>query len=336
MPPFELRTIDFDKKEDLRNLLSLDKHTRIEGLCSESIFQTDLLAGSFSSYSSGWWFTRPKTGQKTAKKLLLDRHITPLDVKLIKKFAPHYSVELYYFDSNRIRFEMVKWQAEAIKDLKSYWLAHKTELDISRRSFAGAAEEQRQKDRLEKAIDFLAGKDLLRSSAVSRIFANFVITDYSSHDVDFFVEHQSQFVAFEVKQKYPGGGGIFGVNTGEVKLLDEMVALGIQPVHIILTKPVADEKISGVDFYTLNPYKDHCAWIAIQHSAAIFIGSNTAPAKTSIYGTKPVKYKEIPWQKFHLLKYVAKQPDDALLQFLDGKTSLLRSHPVVDVWQGSN
>ena len=57
-PCRRLENLDITDDESLAGILRRDKHTRIEGICTEHLFLRQLIKPTFPDYSVGWWFTR--------------------------------------------------------------------------------------------------------------------------------------------------------------------------------------------------------------------------------------------------------------------------------------
>jgi hypothetical protein len=157
------------------------------------------------------------------------------------------------------------------------------------------------------------------------LFANCWLGEAPVWDVDFFVEHNDQLIAFEVKQKYPTRKGTFGLNVGEARLLTFLAELGIVPVHVILTKPVSDETVPAIDLYSQDRYKSLSLWIAARFSQTLLSSKLAqAPGKTSIYGAQRLNYYDMEVRHFHRLKPYGSGTSAALLDFLTGKTRPLK------------
>ena len=62
-----LTGIDFNNEDNLIRILKRDKHTRIEGLCTERLFLNQLIETTFSHYSVGWWFTLKRETYRLVK-----------------------------------------------------------------------------------------------------------------------------------------------------------------------------------------------------------------------------------------------------------------------------
>jgi len=322
-----LGNFDLSNFAHQEKIIFRDKHTRIEGLCSEAVFVSDLLADAFTEFSSGWWF-KPANGRYKILKLITAlREITPLDFKLLDFFAPHGEVFIVLFKTNCKQCEGIRYSSNTRDNLAEYWTQN-------RRSFSRhfpiprlPAKEQRNSGRLTQAVEFLNARGLLQQAAIASAFVSCWLGNQIIFDVDFFVECAGRIYAFEIKQKYPFRSGsrfYFGLNKGEAHLHKFLSKIGARSVHVILTKPVLTEKVPSIDLYTKSEYRDLTLWIATEHSEAITRGKQRlAPSKTSIYANTPMRYYEIPLSNFHLLKKFGERKPQALLDFINGKTSPL-------------
>jgi len=92
-----LNRFDLSNAEDQKKIIFRDKHTRIEGLCSEAVFVADLLAESFAEFSSGWWFKPANQSYKILKLITDLQELTALDFKLLRFFAQRAKAAIFLF-----------------------------------------------------------------------------------------------------------------------------------------------------------------------------------------------------------------------------------------------
>jgi hypothetical protein len=320
-----LNELNLDSMSDLKRILRRDKHTRIEGLCSEAVFAADLLRPSFPIYSTGWWFRLQDDAYRIARLVTDVAELSDLDFRLLDKFARHTPTTVIQFDVTAQECYYVEFKPEAQAGFCADW-ASRRKL-FPRKSAARRLPEEKVRNaaRLEQALQLLEDQHLLRHAAVERLFANCWLGNSAVWDVDFFAEQQGQFIAFEVKQKYPTHKGTFGLNIGEARLLTFLSAIGILPVHVILTKPVSDEKVPAIDLYTLDKYRPLSLWIAARFTPALLSHKPAlAPGKTGIYGDQPLSYYDLEPRHFHRLKPYGAGPATAMLDFIAGKTTPLK------------
>jgi hypothetical protein len=323
-----LSTLDLSNLEDQKKIIFRDKHTRIEGLCSEAVFAADLLTDSFAEFSSGWWF-KPANGRYKILKLITDlKKITPLDIKLFDFFEKHCGVFLILFKTDDKQCEWVRYSSNKMENrLAESWVQNAKPLVKNFLLPSLPPKQQRQVGRLNQAVEFLQARDRLQHAALERAFVNCWLGNQTIFDVDFFVERDGRIYAFEIKQKFPFRSGsrfFFGLNKGEAHLHVFLSKIGARCVHVILTKPVLTEAVPSIDLYTKDKYRDLSLWIATEHSEAITQSQQRlAPSKTSIYAKTPMRYYEMPLSNFHLVKKFGEQKPQALLDFIDGKTSPL-------------
>lgn len=314
-----IKTLDFDKPSDLKKILFRDKHTRIEGLCTEHLFREEIINGVFEKSTSGFWFSLKNNNFNVTKFLVNVADITDLDYQVLNYFLEHkVTTWVVFFDKSEKDFYYLKYTNE-----------NKNNLDFSikspypknpKKAFIPKSSE-RNEDRLLQACELLNNYNSLFSSAIERTFANCWLGNGSFWDVDCFTFYKDQLIAFEVKQKYPTAKGTFGLNTGLVKLFTFLTSIGVKVIHIILTKPINDDKIPAIDFYTKDEYIDKSFWIATDFSVEILSdNTSTAPSKTSIFGNNSIEYYHIQLTKFHKLKKL-KHNHSLIIEFLDKKTT---------------
>jgi hypothetical protein len=320
-----LNELNLDSVSDLKQILRRDKHTRIEGLCSEAVFAADLLRPSFPIYSTGWWFRRQDDVYRIARLVTDVAELSNLDFGLLDKFARHTPTTVIQFDVTAKACYYVEFKPDAPSEFCASWSSRRKVFPRKSAVRRLPDEKVRNAARLDQALQLLADQHLLRHAAVERLFANCWLGDNAVWDVDFFAEQQGQFIAFEVKQKYPTHKGTFGLNIGEARLLTFLSEIGILPVHVILTKPVSDETVPAIDLYTLDKYRNLSLWIAARFTPAMLSDKLAqAPGKTGIYGDQPLIYYDLALKHFHRLKPYGAEPATALLDFINGKTTTLK------------
>ncbi|AOJ20272.1 hypothetical protein [Burkholderia orbicola] len=112
----------------------------------------------------------------------------------------------------------------------------------------------------------------------------------------------------EIKHKYPMGGRSlrFGINVGELGVLDRLADAGIRCLHTILVKPQWSKDVGSM--YLMNDLnmRARAALIAIvldknRTTQMMRQQSGQSAAHTSITGTSTLSYKEIEASEFHEL-----------------------------------
>jgi hypothetical protein len=317
------KALKFENESDYITILKRDKHTRLEGLCTEYLFIDEIIKNKFENFSSGYWFSLKNNLFNITKVLTNIDDFKELDYKILNFFLKNnVSTWVVYFNESLKLFEYIKYTNEIQNNIDfskglSYPKSKKIPFlpKITERNIA----------RQEQAIEFLANRNALKKVALERAFANFWLGSGSFWDIDCFTFYKEKLIAFEVKQKYPTAKGTFGLNTGVANLFGFLSSLKIEVIHIILTKPINDEQIHAIDFYTKNEYIAKSNWIATKFSNEILSNNtSTAPNKTSIFGNYQLKYYHIQPNKFHFLKKLYSEPN-LLIEFIDSKTHNINS-----------
>lgn len=313
--------IDFSKPTDLCKVLHQDKHTRIEGLCSEAVFMEDIIQGNIEPVTTGFWFSEtPKNPLKFhIWKIITDISIpiNSLDYRILDGFASikGMPVSIVYFDETSKSFlEFMHKKGNRYSNIK----------DLGTKKYPNsnslvANERQRNEVRIEKACRFLDHRGLLKNAAIGRLFANCWLKG-AVWDIDTFtITPSGKVIAFEVKQKYPTDNSTFGINAGQERLFQFLLEKGMPVIHVILQKPERDKAISAIDLLTMPEYVNRTNWIFTRYFPEILsIEALSAPEYTSIFGQSEVPYKEIPTEQFAFLKKLGKPSEDVRAKLLKG------------------
>jgi len=295
-----LDDIDMSNPAHLRRILHQDKHTRIEGLCSEAVFMEDVVAGNLYPVTGDFWFTRRGESYEVTRVVTEPTQpFNELDYRIMDGFATRIPVSIAWFDdayATFCGFLHRKGNRYDTVDGMGMPLRPRPATDI-------AGEAERDPDRLMRACDYLEQRGLLRSSAIKRLFANCWLGG-SVWDIDAFtITPGGKVVALEVKQKFMTGKGTFGLNTGQEKLFRFLNDLGMPVVHIILEKPVHDVQVSGVDLLIEERYRVATKWLYTRFfPERLQLAVAQAPDYTSIFGTSGLSYSHIDRKYFNTLK----------------------------------
>ncbi len=284
--------LDFRGREFQLDILRRDKISRLEGLCAEYVFRSLLIQSNFSdrAITQDWWFYRKEAGYG-AIKLLFNRKLTALDVRLFNHFkTAGIRVTFLYFAQKSQDFWHTTPKRLQDAELRKTWFQKLPAPPIS------VAVKQDDPDRQEKCIAFLAKRSLLFQVAVQRYAANALIKKKQLWDIDAFLMHQDKLIAFEVKQKFPSQAGWFGINVGLLDLFTWLESVGVSVYHIILTKPVWKESFSAVEMLEDKKYWPHSFWLGCKPTQLQLQKQvrRLAPAKTSIHRQKPLAFYELP------------------------------------------
>jgi len=312
--------LNFSRADDCRNVLLLDKHTRVEGLCSEAVFMEDIVEGNLFPVASDFWFSLAESQGYDVTKIMTtsDKSLNDLDYLLLDMFAETADVDkikIVYFDEFFNNF----WSFPYKMGMRD------EELDLAGRIWGlpgkgvMAEERNRDRERILKASDFLKERGLLKDAAIKRIFANCVLCKNAIWDVDAFTMTGLTPIALEVKQKYPTKKGSFGLNDGQADLFGFLTGMGIPVIHVVLRKPEEDASLHSIDLLTLPEYTERTEWLFTRFFPEnLRPASFAAPDYTSIYGDAGINYSHIPLANFRALKKLREPLADLRKALLKG------------------
>lgn len=141
-----------------------------------------------------------------------------------------------------------------------------------------------------------------------RILINCAIQPYfrSVWNLDRIIVVGDEVWLLEIKHKYPMGGRSlrFGINVGELGVLDRLADAGIHCLHTILVKPHWSKDVGSMYLMNDLDMRDRAALIAIalnKHRTTQIMKrqSGQSAAHTSITGTSTLWYKNIEASEFH-------------------------------------
>jgi hypothetical protein len=323
-----ISSIDFNNDRHLEAILLRDKHTRIEGICTENLFVNELIKNTFREFSVGWWFKLKNNSYNVIKFVPKLAAVKDIDLFILDYFKSRgvnsfivcfddLEKDFFYIDYMQIRGDNFPKLGDKLK----------VRFPKKREVYPPIPKEtERNVHRMEQAVRMLKSLNVLRKSALERVFANCWLASGPYWDIDSFVRYKDKIIAFEVKQKYPTAQGTFGLNVGLAKLFSFLSSLGIEVVHIILTKPVRNYKIPAIDFYTKKEYRNKLSWIGLKFTTEILSRSvSVAPAKTSIFGANKLRFYHINPKSFHFIAKLDKEGTSNLIKFLNGHTKPLTS-----------
>lgn len=170
------------------------------------------------------------------------------------------------------------------------------------------------------------GKDLADRIVLPRLLINCAIQPYfrSLWNLDRAFVSGDDVWLFEIKHKFPfnQNGLHFGINNGELRMLNRLAASGIRCLHTILAKPFWSKDVGSM--YLLNDLemRTRAGLIAkvldARQTAAILRGAaGTSGAHTSINGTSSLKFKSIPASDFCRLGVLSDPPASLATHMID-------------------
>lgn len=166
--------------------------------------------------------------------------------------------------------------------------------------------------------DYYKG-DLGDRVVLPRIFINYAIQPYfrSVTNLDRIFIIDDDVWLFEIKHKFPmdRNGLYFGINDGEIRILDKLAGAGIRCLHTILVKPYWSKDVGSM--YLLNNLnmRSHAAVIATvldEVTTARIMGrqSGRSGAHTSITGSSGLSFKSIAASDFKVLGLLSDPPTE--------------------------
>lgn len=285
-----LETLDLESHEFCRKVLASDKHQLIEGLVVESLFDqifhdvprflngavpldvdtAIVRAGSGStSYFAFVWARKRQTGLgRWLKRLVhaglrvwLVEHDEPLTTFFAREYVSGALegslplAELMAALSGRRSSQPVV--AEAVRDIER-----------QRQSFWG----------------FLSshyGKELGSRVVLPRLFMNHGVQPWfrSVWNLDRVVVHGDQVWLLEIKHKYsiPGSPLVFGLNDGELRVIEDLSKGGIRCLHAIIVKPVWSKTAGSM--YLMNDIR--------RRGRAALVAVELDPTTTAMMRSEP-------------------------------------------------
>lgn len=327
--------LDLRRRDDLIKILTRDKDARLEGICIEYLFQSDVLssAGLSDAVSDNWWLVgkpgstqdyylfKLSTGQLTSVDLQVIQHLLGLGIEC-------FTIRLFEDGKNQFRgIKLLDRHVKCAEVLETEGLYLPVsdlfeQLGAKQGSLPRIPATGRTRERQMKAADFLINLKRLRSAATQRLFANCFLSPYFSFvwDIDGFLVHDGKLSIIEVKQKYPTARGTFGINAGVARWMEWFMAKGLQVYHFVLTKPIWDYKVPALDLISNPTLKEKSLWLGTKITLSHFKGVvDTAPSRTSIFADTSLNFHHVPVRVFHLIKRFG-ESKSYLQSFLKGHT----------------
>jgi len=288
--------VDFNDIASLRSILTDDKHTRIEGLCSEHLFMEEI-GSLLNPIVSDYWMSG-NYHQYYLTRFVTDtqNRLTENDFSIFEKFRTmNIPVRIVYYDESRKIFLETFYKKDKHK---KYTKPTECEFKPLQELKDGYCDEER----FNKAFEFLLSRQNIKSVVLRRLFANHIMDNYSWDLDGFHITKNKQIILFEIKHKFPAANDTFGINVGQANMFRHLTKNNIKVIHTILLKPRESEDISAIDLVTDSRYRP-TSWIytLFDYSKLILV-EKAAPEKTQLRGEKTIKYYEIKRDRFKNLK----------------------------------
>jgi hypothetical protein len=322
--------------EKALEILSADKHQLVEGLVVESIFEQivsripecagqkvialDVESIVVDTYrkSERWiafiWARRLGDG--------LGRYLQALEKK---KVVPY----LVTWKGGEFLAAETKGGKRVMKDIPLPTLM--SELARGRpRQFAvdpSVKDRARQNQAFWGPISSFYGKRLWSHVVLPRILINCCIQPYfrAIWNLDRVFVLGDDIWLFEIKHKYPmekGGNLSFGINEGELGMLEHLAGAGIRCLHTVLVKPRWSKSLGSMYLTIDRALQERAAVVAtVLHKEKIAEimsrESGSSGAETSIDGKSRMNYKPLAATEFTKLGVLSDRTDDLALRMFE-------------------
>lgn len=275
-----LNELDTSNMDELRRIaIAIDKTRMLEGMIIEQVFSG--IIHHLSNYGvsrlplSLLKALRVKETSPQGRKQFISswwawRHdpICPANARFVGHLSKAYEHVLScHYDDERRDFLIDQFRQErnvSVQDLLKKYRKHAV------RPFSALDENIVNLDRSEAAVwaniqsNFGNPESFFKNALLHRFFKNFALQPYfqSLWDIDNVVElNTGEFFQLEVKHKFPynkkGAPLQFGINTGQIRCMQDLASRGINTLHIIMVKPVWDKNVGSgylMNNFALRPH----------------------------------------------------------------------------------
>jgi len=314
--------LDLTSNETLNKLLRQDKHQVLEGLIVEGYFRqfVDLLRGqgthtlpialaksTLKNHDGSWrtpaWWLWSQ-----------DKDCNGLSVLESKLTSGRGVIVKCDYDSEQRDFIMKSWGDKPVGEpVQLFMMRHR---HMQQLTYQMPARKVSQEERYMQAywggLKGVYGSSLFEDVILHRLFKNCAISPFFTAlwDVDNIVQLPSgELMQFEVKHKYPferDGELFFGINKGQLGVMQDLAWCGIDTLHMILVKPKWTDNLSPgyllhdpslrsqvlLVGYRLDARKMQ----ALRNSAG-----GTSANKTSLDGRRTLNYVNVAVENFQLI-----------------------------------
>ncbi|MGY2263488.1 hypothetical protein [Pseudomonas sp. SDO5561_S422] len=277
LTPFgALRDIPLDNIEQLKEILvRSDKSRMLEGLVIEAVFNEylgklvaqgiDVLPVSLvrtltvkekprKKFVNSWWvWDHSDTGQAAE---YLCQLLTP------SSGQGEFLFDCYYDEMGR-DFFIKKWGEQTNIPIQSFMLKKRGHsAPRFRIPSTSVIDENRSQQAFWAGISSHYSDDLFKQVVLHRLFKNCAIQPFFNGvwDIDSLARWpDNSLMQLEVKHKYPriekpSGKLFFGINNGQLQVMQDLARRGIKTLHMIMVKPIWDKNVGTG--YLLNRIGD--------------------------------------------------------------------------------
>jgi hypothetical protein len=260
-----LRDIPLDNIEKLKEILiRSDKSRMLEGLVIEAVFNEylgklvaqgiDILPVSLvrtltvkkkpqKKYVNSWWvWDHSETGQAAAD---LRHRLAPSSGR------SEFLFDCYYDEMCR-DFFIKKWGEQTNIPIQSFMMEKRKQSSPAFRTPADSViDENRSQQAFWAGLSSHYSDDLFKQVVLHRLFKNCAIQPFFEGvwDIDSLARWpDNSLMQLEVKHKYPriekdSGKLFFGINNGQLQVMQDLARRGIKTLHMIMVKPIWDKNL---------------------------------------------------------------------------------------------
>jgi hypothetical protein len=321
-----LSDVDLTDLEQIRRILYFDKHQVLEGLITEHVAGQILAEASSCGVTLGDFETviARRRDRTTGYAFIWIKSDTPLLRAFAAALSKRFNVYIVKFDyaSSEFLTSATRYAPTENQELKFEVPLQQQAVKLGGRSiskgdaqFPTVDSKVRDLFRQEQGFwGFLAGaykQELRERVALPRIMKNFGIQPYFNGgvwDVDMVAEVNGKLWAFEVKHKFPFRKKTlyFGLNEGELRLMDNLTQCGVHCVHVILVKPYWDKNVSSMYLFYQMKARQRALLVAsvLTRTDVLNVLRNNVPkapskADTTLGGKGTQSYRYLPVEMFH-------------------------------------
>lgn len=308
----ELKSLDLNNLALCEEILATDKHQLLEGLVIERFFD-DILRemSTFTRISILDIDTAVCLHEGQFHVFILARELT-IQLKnlfnlLGRKMVTHL-VQYIEGDLYCCRVENGKKTTEIIElgvFLDLYYGSNSVNFTVNQ----NVRDESRQQTAFWNHIVSHYGDSVGRKIVLPRLFINHGIQTHfrAVWNLDRIILMNGDFWVMEVKHKYPIRSGIslkFGLNVGELNVLESVVDCGLRCFHSLVVKPIWNKSVGSMYLMDRPGLMQKALLIGCELDKRMIEWVNSSDtgisaAHTSITGNGQLRYKSIPVEGFN-------------------------------------
>lgn len=320
-----LSDLDLENVETLEKILQWDKHSQLEGMIMEHIFDQitekanphgmkglEVYTGIATNYRGASyafaWLTSGKLDAAIRKYLVLLSKIHKVYLVIYDDSQREFMVSASEYDPGKKKYEKISLQTlmEKLSGKKPEFSALEAKedkvIDISR-----------QQQAFWGFLNVLSGTQLYRNVVLPRLFMNFGIDPYFYvTDIDrvislgtedtLILEIKHKYPAFHRKEKKP----YLSLNRNVCENIKRLLEAGFKYYYLVMIKPFSKKEIPSMYLLGDLEARDNsifagCSIDLDRIEAILSAESVTAPQNTSHRGRSPMKVQPVFYDMFQYL-----------------------------------